>query len=52
MANHPSGGRWLSQVIVAMDDLIYDQANVAHDHMAESHAEPVGLPQNRAASAF
>ncbi|MGB5624067.1 MAG: serine hydrolase [Gammaproteobacteria bacterium] len=52
MANHPSGGRWLSQVIVAMDDLIYDQANIDHDHMAETHAEPVGLPQNRAASAF
>ncbi len=52
LADHPSGGRWLSQVIVAMDDLIYDPENVAHDRMAESHAEPMETPQPRAASAF
>ena len=35
-----------------MDDLIYDPENVAHDRMAESHAEPMETPQPRAASAF
>jgi beta-lactamase class A len=52
LADHPSGGRWLSQVIVAMDDLIYDPENVAHDRMVQSHAEPIDPPQPRAASAF
>jgi beta-lactamase class A len=31
MANHPSGSRWLSQVIVAMDDLIFDTINIDRD---------------------
>jgi beta-lactamase class A len=43
MANHPSGGAWLSKLIVAMDDLIFSPENVAHDHM-EDHSEPVELP--------
>jgi len=34
MANHPSGGKWLSQIIVAMDDLIFSPDNVARDNMA------------------
>jgi hypothetical protein len=34
MADHPSGGKWLSQIIVAMDDLIFSPGNVARDKMA------------------
>jgi beta-lactamase class A len=31
LAQHPSAGRWLSQLIVGLDDLIFDPANVARD---------------------
>jgi beta-lactamase class A len=49
MANHHSGGKWLSQLIVAMDDLIFSPENVAHDHM-EDHNEPVELPRKTLAA--
>jgi beta-lactamase class A len=49
MADHPSGGRWLSQLIVAMDDLIFDPANVAHDKMKQ-HNEPIESPKKLSAS--
>jgi beta-lactamase class A len=49
MADHPSGGRWLSQIIVAMDDLIFDPANIAHDKM-EHHNEPIEAPKKIVAS--
>ena len=46
MANHPSGSAWLSKLIVAMDDLIFDPENVAHDD--QSHAmEPVERPSGK-----
>lgn len=48
MANHPAGGRWLAQLIVAMDDLIFDPENVAHDHM-DDHTEPVEIPRKAVA---
>ena len=44
MANHPSGGKWLSELIVAMDDLVFSAENIAHDHM-DNHNEPVDLPR-------
>jgi beta-lactamase class A len=31
MANHPSGSRWLSRLIVALDDLVFNPVNVARD---------------------
>ena len=31
MANHPSGSSWLSRVIVAMDDIVFDPANIERD---------------------
>lgn len=31
MANHPSGSSWLSKVIVAMDDIVFDPANIERD---------------------
>jgi len=49
MADHPSGGRWLSQLIVAMDDLIFSAENVAHDSM-EIHNEPIEAPSKIVAS--
>ena len=30
MANHHSGGKWLSDLIVAMDDLVFSPENIAH----------------------
>jgi len=50
LAHHPSGGRWLSQLIVAMDDLIYSPDNISHDRMAETHAEPMDTPRRTAAA--
>ncbi|MGB5210343.1 MAG: serine hydrolase [Gammaproteobacteria bacterium] len=52
MANNPAGGRWMSQLIVAMDDLIYAPANVAHDQMAVSHNVPMEPPRQSAARSF
>jgi beta-lactamase class A len=49
MANHPSGGKWLSQLIVAMDDLVFSPENVAHDHM-ENHNDTVELPNKSVAA--
>jgi hypothetical protein len=31
MANDPDGESWLSDLIVAMDDLIFDTENIARD---------------------
>jgi beta-lactamase class A len=31
MANHPSGSRWLSRLIVALDDLVFSPDNVRRD---------------------
>ena len=44
MANHPSGGRWLSRIIVAMDDLIFSPANIAHDDSPDDHSDAVEAP--------
>ena len=33
LAQNPSGGEWLSRLIVALDDLVFDPANVARDRM-------------------
>lgn len=47
MANHPSGSAWLSRLIVAMDDLIFDPTNIAHDerpHTMEPIETPAGGP--------
>ena len=44
MANHHSGGKWLSDLIVAMDDLVFSPENIAHDHM-DNHNEPLDLPR-------
>ncbi len=50
MANDPAGGHWLSELIVALDDLIFDPANIAHDGMAEDHVTPMAPPPRAPAS--
>ncbi len=50
MANSPAGGKWLAQLIVAMDDLIFDPVNVAHDLMVEDHVTPMAPPPRAPAS--
>jgi beta-lactamase class A len=50
MANDPAGGRWLSELIVALDELIFDPVNVAHDHSAEYHVTPMAPPPSAPAS--
>lgn len=50
LAQHPSGGRWLSKLIVGLDDLIFDPTNVARDArplpalttVAQRHLGPAG----------
>jgi beta-lactamase class A len=50
MANHPSGGRWLSRLIVALDALVFSPENVARDSVAWSEMHEVTAPsQVRAA---
>ena len=50
MANDPAGGRWLSELIVALDDLIFDPENIAHDRMADDHVRPMVAPPRPPAS--
>jgi beta-lactamase class A len=50
MANHPSGGRWLSRLIVALDDLVFSPGNVARDDAPSTELFEIGPPsQARAA---
>jgi len=49
MANHHSGGKWLSEIIVAMDDLIFSPENVARDKIAFK-SEPIEAPKKNPAS--
>ncbi len=50
MANDPAGGRWLSELIVALDELIFDPANIAHDQLAEYRVTPMAPPPRTPAS--
>ncbi len=50
MANDPAGGRWLSELIVALDDLIFDPENIAHDRMTDDHVRPMVPPPRPPAS--
>ncbi len=49
MADHPSGGKWLSEIIVAMDDLIFSPDNVARDKMAFK-SDAIEAPKKKPAS--
>lgn len=31
LANNPMGGQWLSQLIVGLDDIIFDPENISRD---------------------
>lgn len=44
MANHPSGGRWMSRIIVALDDLIFDPANIARDRLSPTELVNLDSP--------
>jgi len=46
MANHPSGSRWLSQVIVAMDDIVFDPANTDRDDDPATDLKMMIAPRN------
>ena len=45
MANHPSGSRWLSQVIVAMDDLVFDPINIDRDEANSADLTMMAAPR-------
>jgi beta-lactamase class A len=50
MADHPSGGRWLSRLIVALDDLVFSPDNVARDAVPWTELHEIQPPaQVRAA---
>jgi beta-lactamase class A len=51
MANHPSGGRWLSRLIVALDDLVFSPENIARDNVAWSEMHEVAAPPSQARAA-
>jgi len=50
MADHPSGGRWLSRLIVALDDLVFSPGNVARDNVPWSELHEIAAPRQARAA--